>query len=374
MVLPEGLMAELKKRAKAKRRNGIFHRGGDSYLFRRKIRGNLYQIPFKAGNAKDAKQVYDQILLEISLGLHGGGTAPRLSAIIKAWVNLHRKQTEHVKNAKYAEESLRNVAKGQTPLPDLPLPSITTPRLEDWISHFQEDHAPATINLVLRYLKLWLRWAVDRGTPGLPKMPCKIKMQKVEPRVRPVVEMDDQAAFLAGIDCVKTWVKVSQLAELPVRAAARFMLGVGIREGQVLRARWEWLDLEARTYIVGKDKGGRIRVVKVPEWVVPWLQALPRTVSGWIFPGEDGQPHPHNWLRKALARGGRAAGIVGNLGNHRLRASFITRHAAEGTPLSDIQALVGHRDVSTTRGYVEENQDRLNAAQDRLAARLKGGA
>lgn len=374
MVIPENLMAELKERAKVKRRNGVFHRGGDSYLFRRTINGVSYQIPFKAGSAKDAKKVYDQILLEVSLGMHGGGVAPQLSALIKAWCHLHRKQVEHVKDAKWAEGALRNVAKGETPLPDLPLPSITTPRVETWISHYQDGHAPATINMVLRYLKLWLRWAVERGTPGLPKMPCKIKMQTFQPRVRPVVEMEDHTLFLAGVDCERVWPRHCRLADIQVRAAVRFMLGLGIREGQVLQARWEWLDLEARTYVVGKDKGKRIRVIKVPEDVAAFLRALPRTVSGWIFPGDDGQPHEHNWLRKALLRGGRAINAVGNLGNHRMRASFITRHAAMGTPMSDIQALAGHRYITTTREYVQDNQERLNAAQDALALKLKGGA
>ena len=47
--------------------------------------------------------------------------------------------------------------------------------------------------------------------------------------------------------------------------------------------------------------------------VLPWILALPRTVSGLIFPGEDGGPHPAGWLRKALARGARAAGVIGTL-------------------------------------------------------------
>ncbi|HLP30747.1 MAG TPA: hypothetical protein VK150_05255, partial [Geothrix sp.] len=255
MVLPEGLVAELKKRAKAKRRNGIFHRGGDSYLFRKKIRGHLYQIPFRAGSSKDAKLVYDQILLEISLGLHGGGKAPDLSSIIEGWCRLHRKQEDHVKNARWAEEALKDVPKGMTPLPDLPLPSITTERVETWICHYQDGRSPATINHVLRYLKLWMRWAVKRKTPGLPGMPYDVPMRKVERVAKPVVKIPHQDAFFQGVDCIRTWVRVSQLADLEVRVAVRMMLGLGLREKEVLGARREWLDLDARTYTVGKAKG-----------------------------------------------------------------------------------------------------------------------
>jgi integrase len=108
--------------------------------------------------------------------------------------------------------------------------------------------------------------------------------------------------------------------------------------------------------------------------VLPFILALPRTFSGLIFPGAKGKQHPHGWLRKALARGGRAVpGLVGVLGNHRLRATFATLHAAAGTPLSDIQAMMGHADLSTTRSYIEDDLAQQKTAQDRLAGILKIG-
>ena len=351
-------------RKKAKRRLGLFPRGPQSYLLRKRIGGHLYQVPIKAANATDAREIYDQILKEISLGLHGGGQAPTLAALIDGWCSLHRKQLRHVAAARYAEEALGQMVK-------IPLPSITTERVESWISEYQDGHSPASINQVLRYLKLWMRWAVRRKTAGLPGMPYDVPMRKVERVARPVVKIASQAAFLEGVDRVKTWVRSSQLADLQVRAAVRMMLGCGMREAEVLGARWEWLDMDE--YEVGRAKGMRPRTLGVPAWVLPWILALPRTVSGLIFPGEDGKPHPHGWLRKALARGARAAGVVGTLGNHRLRASFATRHAAAGTSLDAIQAMMGHTDITTTRGYIEDDLGRQKQAQDMLASILRKG-
>jgi integrase len=353
-----------KQRAKPVRRNGLFKRPNGSYMLRKKIGGHLYQVSLVVTERDDAREVYNKVLKEIVLGLHGLPKPPTLEATIEEWCRLHRKQEAHVRAARWAAEALGNLVR-------LPLTSISTVRLEEWISDYQEEHAPATVNQVLRYLKAWLRWSMDRD--AIHRMPCRIKMQRVVPRVRPVVGIARHDAFLQGVDCVKTWTKHSQLAELPVRAAVRFMLGLGLREAEVLGAKWEWLSLDARTYTVGKSKGGRPRVLGVPDWVLPWLDALPRTASGWIFPDGAGHPHQHNWLLRALARGARVAGINGRLGNHRLRASFATRHAAAGTPLVDIQALLGHTSITTTRGYVEEEQDRLNTAQHRLAERLKKG-
>lgn len=361
-------------RKKAKRRNGLFKQPNGSYKLRKKINGHLYQIPLLVTDKDDARDVYDQVLKEIALGLHGGGTAPTLAALIDGWCHLNRKRLSHVRAARWAEGALGIKLPSSTPLTKLPLPSITTERLDEWTSVYQEDHAPATINLVLRYLKMWLRWAMKRKSCGLPGMPCEIKMQKVEKVARPVVKIADQDLFLQGVDCVKTWPKHSQLADFQVRAAVRLMLGLGLREAEVDGARWEWLDALQLEYKVGKAKGMKPRTLGVPDWVLPYIVALPRTVSGLIFPGEDGKPHPHGWLRKALARGGRALGVVGTLGNHRLRASFATRHAAAGTPLSDLQAMMGHFSITTTRDYIEDDLDQQKTAQNNLAALLKKGS
>lgn len=350
-------------RKKAKRRNGLFKRG-ESYWLRKQISGHLYQIPLKVGPRDDAQEVYDQVLKEIVLGLHGGGKAPTLAALIDGWCSLHRKQEAHVRAARYAEAALGALVK-------LPLPSITLDRVDGWIADYQEGHSNATINQVLRYLKLWMRWAVDLKT--IPGMPYKKKMLKVEKRAKPVVKIAAQDDFLRGVDCIKTWTRHSQLADFQVRAAVRLMLGCGMREAEVEGARWDWLDAGNREYIVGKAKGMKPRTIGVPDWVLPWILALPRTVSGLIFPGEDGKPHPAGWLRKALARGAKAAGVTGTLGNHRMRASFATRHASAGTALSDLQAMMGHRFVATTRDYIEDDLAQQKSAQDRLAEQLRKG-
>ena len=364
MVIPEGVMADLKTRAKAKRRNGLFKRG-DTYWLRKRIRGVLYQVPLIVGPKGDAKDVYDQVLKEIVLGVHGMPQAPSLTATIEGWCRLHRKQEAHVKAARWAEGALGK-------LTALPLTSITTERLDEWTTGYQESHKPATVNLVLRYVKAWLRWAVRRKS--IPTMPCEITMQRVEKRARPVVKIAQHDLFIQGVDCEESCKIHSRLADLQVRAAVRLMLGCGMRETEVLGARWEWLDAGQGEYTVGKAKGMKPRTIGVPSWALPWILALPRTVSGLIFPGPEGKPHGHNWLRKALARGARAAGVVGTVGNHRLRASFATRHAAAGTPTSDIQDMMGHESITTTQGYIEEDLGRQKSAQDRLSELLRKGS
>jgi len=56
---------------------------------------------------------------------------------------------------------------------------------------------------------------------------------------------------------------------------------------------------------------------------------------------------------------------------HRLRSSFASLHASEaGTPISEIQSMLGHKNIQTTMIYVETSLEAKRRAQDALSVRL----
>jgi integrase/recombinase XerC len=145
-----------------------------------------------------------------------------------------------------------------------------------------------------------------------------------------------------------------------VPAAVTFTLMLGLREGEVLAARWEYLSTAVYT-VQGNTKSKRNRAVPVPDEVrVALLQMLAAKEHGpalWprlglIFPGTRGKAHQQGWLRQALRRGG-----VAGIGMHRLRASFATRHLGTGTDLKTTQEMLGHADPRTTMIYQETSLD-----------------
>jgi integrase len=62
---------------------------------------------------------------------------------------------------------------------------------------------------------------------------------------------------------------------------------------------------------------------------------------------------------------------LGNITAHRLRASFASLHAEFGTPITEIQGMLGHKSVQTTMIYVETSLDAKRKAQDTLSQKLK---
>jgi len=223
----------------------------------------------------------------------------------------------------------------------------------------EAGRSPVFTNNVLVTLRTLLNFAVKRGR--LRKAP-KVDLLRVQRKPRPTVPARRVAEFLGAID--------RATRNPQARVMVRVMLGLGCRSSEVAGMRWEWLDLEQRTYTVGRAKGKEARVLPIPSWLWIALQAMPKgTLCEWVFPTPEGKPHCPGFLRKPLQAAAKELGL-GNLTPHRLRASFASLHAAAGTPLSELQTMMGHKDFKTLWGYIEQTLDARREAQEGLGRHL----
>lgn len=310
------------------------------------IGGHCYRGTTRCEDLATAKLVLAEIRRDTVLGAHGLDKAPTLLAAAEAWMEAKRKlSASHLRIAKQALADFQD-------LHSLPLDRITDHRLEEWRNRYMDTHSPASANNRLRYLKAWCRWAIKR-------VPFTLKPVKFQQKARPILKAGQVLAFLRAVN-------QGNRDGRQARCAIRIMLATGMRESEILGMRWDWLDTERGVYEVHKAKSKRARLIPVPEWALEPLLILPRTVSGLVFPAEDGKPHRQGWLRQAFERAGREAGLP-KLSNHRLRASFATIQSVMGTELKEIQAILGHASITTTMVYIETDMDRKKAAQERMA-------
>ncbi|WP_243324335.1 tyrosine-type recombinase/integrase [Geothrix sp. SG200] len=192
-------------------------------------------------------------------------------------------------------------------------------------------------------------------------LPFKVSPLRIQRRPRITIPASRLTEFFDTVD--------AQTANPHIRALLRVMVGLGLRESEALGMRWEWIDIEARVYTPGKAKGKEARQLPIPNWLLSELQRLPITISPWIFPAADGKPHRPQFCKKVLQRVCKAMGFS-RITNHRLRATFATLHAEAGTPITAIQDMLGHKNVSTTMIYVETNLLAKRKAQEVLEQRL----
>ena len=305
--------------------------------------GRDYSGSTEATDLPTAKLVLEEARRQaILLGI-GQGKAPTLGTVITEWLK-GKPEGRHKEAAKKNRDILKALAK-------LPVDQISTPLVQRWAVGWMKDHSVASVNHILRYLKLWVRYALAEGM--IREMPYRLPAYPEQQRPRPVAD-------LSLLD------KVCATATNPqIRAALALCMTCGLREAELLGARWEWI--QGEEFIVqGPTKSKKIRTVPLAPIALVELHAyageeLPRL--GLIFPGKDGKPHSKGWLRQALARS-----EVKGLGMHRLRATFATLHLRAKTPLKEVQEMLGHQDARTTLIYQETNLEDKKKRQENLWA------
>lgn len=318
---------------------------GQVWHYRFNHGGRDYSGSTGATDYATAKLVMEEARRQVILMGIGQGKAPTLGAVIGMWTRAKGATSSpaHRKNAKKAEQHLAGML-------NLPLDRITTSMVQEWASEFTRTHAPTTANQVISYLKLWMRWAL--ADKLIREMPCALKFLRVQEKRRPVVT--DWRTFL---DLVAKKPRNPQ-----IRPAVAMVMLLGLRIGELVQARWEWI--EGGTFIVGgRTKSKKIRRVPVPSALMQELHAyagaeLPRL--GLMFPGRGGKPHLTGWLDKTVRKGG--------MGVHRLRATFATMHLRNKTNPKDVQAMLGHANIATTMKYAEPSQEEQARRQEELWA------
>lgn len=151
--------------------------------------------------------------------------------------------------------------------------------------------------------------------------------------------------------------------------AVRLLIFTGCRRDEILRLRWEHVDLDSGRLLLPDSKTG----AKTVTLAAPALELLgkirERTKGDWVIPaprkkGERLTDLEHPWQR-IRARAG-----IPDVRLHDLRHSFASVAAEAGFSLPMIGKLLGHRQASTTQRYAHLADDPVRAAADRVARQI----
>lgn len=180
------------------------------------------------------------------------------------------------------------------------------------------------------------------------------------------------------------------------RLAAELMYGTGMRVSETLALRIKDLDFDFDRTIVRDGKGGKDRIVLLPDALRPDLHRLIESVrqqhardkangAGWsplpgalhrkktdagfelgwqfLFParklsgdpktGRRGRYHlDKTTVQRAFRRAVQESGVIKPATCHTLRHSFATQMLHDGCDIRTVQDLLGHKDIRTTMIYL----------------------
>ena len=122
-------------------------------------------------------------------------------------------------------------------------------------------------------------------------------------------------------------------------------LETAMRQGELIRLRWEHIDLSRRTAHLPDTKNGEARTVPLSTTAIRVLRALPRSLHGQVFPGITTEA-----IKRAYIRAVRRAGIE-NLRFHDLRHEATTRMFEKGLNIMEVATITGHKDLRMLRRY-----------------------
>lgn len=179
----------------------------------------------------------------------------------------------------------------------------------------------------------------------------------------------------------KTLYQCIQNEREPVRAAITLGLVYGLRRSEVCGLRWSDIDFENRTMQIRNTvtpKGGSFvesehtktrksrRTIRLVESTVPYLEALKKSQRDYqkktnkVCAWPDGRPVRPDYLCKALHKVCEKNDLP-EIRFHDLRHTAATLLSGEMTP-KQVQAFLGHEDISTTMNVYVHSSDSDRAA------------
>lgn len=267
----------------------------------------------------------------------GDGLLTLWSQVIGEWERWMRAAHRPDTTIKLRTYHLRRLASAY---PDQGPWSLTLTDLADWLG--SHDHwAAETMRSYRASLRSFYDWGVRAGRIDLSPAALLPGVRPPRSLPRPTPEALLRTALAAA----------RERERLMVMLAAH----EGLRRGEVARVHTRDVepDLDGWTLRV-TGKGGHVRRVPLTPALALALRSLP---PGYVFPGQIDGHLSAAYVGKLISRllpDGWAA--------HTLRHRFATRLRANGVQLDEIQDLLGHASINTTRIYTEIPVGALRAA------------
>ena len=227
--------------------------------------------------------------------------------------------------------------------------------------HHSLSGTPAAANRAVEMLFRIYRAAEERETIPEGSNPCgEVAMNRQRRHERFLT--DEEFRRLGG---VLDEVEAGGGAMAHAAAAIRLLLLTGCRKSEVLKLRWEDVDLAAREMRLRDAKTGP-RTVQLSPAAAAALAHAPRV---------EGNPHVVPGMRPGSRMGDlqrpwerirKRAGLDG-LRLHDCRHSFASRALALGESLPTIGKLLGHSHIQTTARYAHLARDSVHESARRVS-------
>lgn len=236
-----------------------------------------------------------------------------------------------------AEDTIRLKAMMRKPIARWSMANLSASRIAAFRDERLKEVSGGTVIRELAYLSAIINHARREWGINVPN-PVQMVRKPQSPQARARVLTDEEVSRLLQA------LEPSGRKNRWTKPAVQLALATAMRRGELLSLRWEHVDLQGRTAFLPDTKNGDSRTVPLSSAAVQVLVALPRHISGVVFPVKAFT------LDAAFKRGLWRAGVEG-VRFHDLRRTAITRMAEKLPNVIELAAVSGHKSLTVLKRY-----------------------
>ncbi|HUX64345.1 site-specific integrase [Sulfuricella sp.] len=245
--------------------------------------------------------------------------------------------------------------------------------LSDWISRRQTVVKSATVRRELDIISQAITKARRAWGVHLSENPVSLieRPKPAKARDRRLSEAEESALLSALEDHAGHGKKYRQGTRNPwIKPLVMLALETAMRRGELLDLEWRYVDL-ARCFVhLPETKNGSARDVPLSTHALAILSALPRSITGKVFPVTANAVHgawdravaraQSDYEKECQAKGIRPlAGFMDNLRFHDLRHEATSRLAEKLSNILKLSSVTGHKDLRMLKRYYHPRAEDL---------------
>lgn len=244
---------------------------------------------------------------------------------------------------------------------------ITTATMRKYITYLQEERvnkkgeiglSPYTVNIRIRFFKVFFNTLKHENVIDENPMQT-IKLVKTDSdTMEPLTDKEIQRLLNVP--------NKAEFAQFRDYVAMCLLLDTGMRVSEVFSLEVSEVDFKSRTIYLpaSKSKNRKPRVIPISNQVTKLLLELVNEnranfETNFVFVSNCGTPYQVNSFRRRLLIYKEKAGIEKRVSPHVFRHEFCRKFILNGGDIFTLQRIVGHADISTTRKYIQMDNETL---------------
>jgi integrase/recombinase XerC len=224
-------------------------------------------------------------------------------------------------------------------------------------NRWKRKMSPRNVNYEVATIRAFYYYLQKFRDPNMPNPAARLKPLAT---TRPIVDTYDE-------DELEQFFEACTLEE---RAIFKTFYFTGLREQELAHLHWTDINLKKGILsITAKPEQGFVpknweeREIPLHEELTELLKQLPHR-NHIAFPSFRGNPNGH--LLRMLNRIVERAELPGRWYLHKFRKTFATRALEKGADIRTVQALLGHKNITTTARYLSTSTDKMREAVKKL--------